>query len=149
VLHEADGPREITLLATGTEVGLAVQAREALAEKGNQAAVVSMPCWEIFAEQDQAYRKAVLGDAPRIGVEAAMPFGWERWLRPTDRFVGMSGCGASDHAATLQDHFGIPAKRIVAEAMEMMLRVDKAAQGDRGACLCPLGANCTVKPAPR
>lgn len=119
VLHEAEGPRDITLLATGTEVGLAVQARDALAEQGIQAAVVSMPCWELFADQDQAYRDAVLGDAPRIGVEAAMPFGWNTWLRPADRFVGMAGFGASDHADTLYAHFGIKVERIVSEALEM------------------------------
>ena len=62
--------RDVTILATGSEVGLAMDARELLAKDGMQAAVVSMPCWELFAAQPVAYREAVLGSAPRIAVEA-------------------------------------------------------------------------------
>lgn len=118
ILHETEGPRDVTLLATGTEVGLAVRARAALADRGIRAAVVSMPCWELFETQDLSYREAVLGDAPRIGIEAAMAFGWERWLRPSDRFVGMTGFGASDHADRLYTHFNITVERIVSEMAE-------------------------------
>jgi len=75
-----------------------------------------MPCWELFNAQDKAYRDAVLGTAPRIGIEAAMDFGWERWLRPDDRFIGMSGFGASDKSETLYQHFGITVERILLEA---------------------------------
>ena len=112
VLSGGDGPRDLTLLATGTEVGLAMEAREALAEAGICAAVVSMPCWELFEAQDERYRAAVLGIAPRIAVEAALSFGWERWLRPEDRFIGMTGFGASDRSEALYEHFGITAERI-------------------------------------
>ncbi|MCQ8241642.1 hypothetical protein NFI88_12420 [Acetobacteraceae bacterium KSS12] len=100
VVAEADGGRrEATLLATGPEVSTALQVRRLLArgEAGQQkiaAAVVSLPCWELFATQSPAYRAAVLGEAPRIGLEAASGFGWERWLGPDGAFIGMDGFGA-------------------------------------------------------
>jgi transketolase len=112
VLEEAQGgKRDVTILATGSEVGVAMEARERLANDGVRAAVVSMPCWELFAAQPVAYRDAVLGTAPRVGVEAAVAFGWERWLGDGGLFVGMPGFGASAPAAKLYEHFGItPAK---------------------------------------
>ncbi|MBQ0811164.1 transketolase [Roseovarius sp.] len=120
VLHEADGARDLTLLATGTEVGLAVEACAALDARGVKAAVVSMPCWELFNAEDRAYRDAVLGTAPRIGIEAAMDFGWDRWLRPQDCFIGMSGYGASDRSETLYAHFGISVERILQVADRLL-----------------------------
>lgn len=120
VLSEAQGPRDVTLLATGTEVGLAVEARATLDARGINAAVVSMPCWELFTQQDKTYRDGVLGTAPRIGIEAAMPFGWERWLRPDDRFIGMSGFGASDRSETLYQHFGITVERILSDTQSLL-----------------------------
>ena len=71
VLAEAEGPRAATLIATGSEVSIAMDARAALAAEGMAAAVVSLPCWELFSQQDEAYRMQVLGTAPRIGIEAA------------------------------------------------------------------------------
>lgn len=122
VLHETDGARDVTLLATGTEVGLAVAARQALAAKGIRAAVVSMPCWELFSAQDADYRRTVIGTAPRIGIEAAMQFGWERWLREDDHFIGMHGFGASDQSEKLFEHFGISIDAIVQAALKMTRR---------------------------
>ena len=113
VLAEVGGPRALTLLATGTEVGLAMEARVALQAQGISTAVVSMPCIELFLGQDAAYRDAVLGEAPRIAIEAALQFGWERVLRPGDRFVGMEGFGASDLGPALYRHFGITPERVV------------------------------------
>jgi transketolase len=107
-------------LATGTEVGLAVEACAALGARGVNAAVVSMPCWELFNAEDKAYRDAVLGTAPRIGIEAAMDFGWDRWLRPQDCFIGMSGYGASDRSETLYAHFGISVERILQAADRLL-----------------------------
>lgn len=104
--------RDLTLLATGTEVGLAVRAQSRLEAEGIRTSVVSMPCWELFEEQTASYRARVLGDAPRIGIEAALKFGWERWLRPSDQFVGMPGFGASAKAPQLYTHFGITEARI-------------------------------------
>jgi transketolase len=120
VLAEPNGARQVTLLGTGSEVSLALAARDLLAQQGVAAAVVSMPCWELFAEQDEAYRRQVLGDAPRVAVEAASGFGWERWLGARGRFVGMTGFGASAPGGDAYKHFGITAEA-VAEAARALL----------------------------
>jgi transketolase len=121
VLAEAGGARrDVTILATGSEVSLAMEAREQLEKSGVHAAVVSMPCWELFAAQPDSYRKAVLGSAPRIGVEAAIGMGWERWLGDGGTFIGMTGFGASAPAAKLYEHFGITAAHIVAAAKKLV-----------------------------
>ncbi|OYV40969.1 MAG: transketolase [Rhodospirillales bacterium 20-64-7] len=114
VLAEAEGERAATLIATGTEVSLAMAARATLAQEGIQVAVVSAPSFELFARQDAGYRAEVLGRAPRIGIEAASGFGWERWLGEDGVFIGMSGFGASAPAETLYAHFGITEAAIVA-----------------------------------
>jgi transketolase len=113
--------RDITLLATGSEVGIAMEARALLAGHGVEAAVVSMPCWELFAAQPVAYREAVLGSAPRVAVEAAVGFGWERWLGETGAFVGMHGFGASAPAAPLYEHFGITPAAVAAAARTLVV----------------------------
>ncbi|OXC73290.1 Transketolase [Caballeronia sordidicola] len=122
VLAEADGGQRVaTLLATGSEVALALQARSQLQDEGIATAVVSMPCWEIFDEQDDAYRAAVLGPGTvRIGVEAALRFGWDRYLGERGGFVGMTGFGASADAYTLFEHFGITAGHVVAEVKRFL-----------------------------
>ncbi len=114
VLAEADGPRQATVLATGSEVEIAMRAREMLAGDGIGVAVVSMPCWELFEAQDETYRAEVLGGAPRVAIEAAGPFGWDRWLGSDGVFIGMQGYGASAKAEDLYKHFGITAEAIVA-----------------------------------
>ena len=114
VLAEADGPRAATLIATGSEVCIAMQAREMLAGEGIKVAVVSLPCWELFEQQDESWRDQVLGGAPRIGIEAGVAFGWERWLGPDGVFIGMSSFGASAPAEELYRHFGITAEAAVA-----------------------------------
>ncbi len=114
VLAEADGPRQATVLATGSEVEIAMRAREMLAGEGIGVAVVSMPCWELFEQQDASYRAEVLGGAPRVAIEAAGPFGWDRWLGPDGTFIGMQGYGASAKAEDLYKHFGITAEAVVA-----------------------------------
>ncbi len=114
VLAEAEGKRAATIIATGTEVALAMGARDKLAKDGIFVAVVSAPSFELFARQDASYQDTVLGTAPRIGVEAAIGFGWERWLGPNGIFIGMGGFGASAPAETLYEHFGITEAAIVA-----------------------------------
>ncbi len=114
VLAESDGPRQATLIATGSEVSIAMAAREALAADGLATAVVSLPCWELFSVQDKAYRAAVLGGAPRVGIEAAGDFGWDRWLGPDGVFIGMHGFGASAPYEDLYKHFGITPEAIAA-----------------------------------
>jgi transketolase len=118
VLAEAVGVRRVTLLATGSEVALAIDARSMLQARGIPTAVVSMPCWELFAAQEADYRSSVLGvGTTRVGVEAAMKFGWERWLGDNGAFVGMTGFGASGPADALYRHFNITADAIVAAAL--------------------------------
>ena len=112
VLIEPAGTRHVTLLATGSEVSIAVAAQESLAAEGIRAAVVSMPCWELFERQGEAYHTAVLGSAPRVGVEAGVRMGWNRWLGRNASFVGMSEFGASAPVEALYPHFGITAQRV-------------------------------------
>ncbi len=114
VLFEADGKRQATILATGSEVSLAMEACSALKAQGINAAVVSLPCWELFDAQPEAYRAQVLGDAPRIAVEAASTFGWERYIGPKGAVVGMTSFGASAPAPALYKHFGITVGAVVA-----------------------------------
>ena len=113
VLAEAEGPRQATILATGSEVPIAMAAREKLAGDNIAVAVVSLPCWELFAQQDEAYRAQVLGGAPRVGIEAAGGFGWDRWLGPDGTFIGMPGFGASANYEDLYLHFGITPEAVV------------------------------------
>ena len=116
-LAAADGDAKVTLLATGSEVALAVEARGILQADGIATRVVSMPCWELFAAQDAAYRKAVLGPGTvRVGIEAAAEFGWERHLGTDGRFVGMTGFGGSAPVKDLFIKFGITPEAVVAAA---------------------------------
>jgi transketolase len=114
VLAEANGPRQATVIATGSEVPIAMAAREMLAGEGIAVAVVSLPCWELFELQDESYREEVLGGAVRIGVEAASPFGWDRWLGPSGTFIGLHGFGASGNYEDLYKHFGLTPENIAA-----------------------------------
>ena len=101
------GARDLTLIATGSEVEVALAAAETLTAEGRRVAVVSAPCFERFAARPAAERAALLGEAPRIGIEAAIRQGWDLFLRPEDGFVGMTGFGASAPAPALYAHFGI------------------------------------------
>jgi transketolase len=123
VLAEAEGPRQATLIATGSEVSLAMEARAKLAAEGIQAAVVSLPCWELFDDQSVDYRASVLGTAYRVGIEAAGGFGWDRWLGPEGTFIGMPGFGASAPAEALYEYFGITADAAVAAVRKRLGKV--------------------------
>ena len=105
--------RDVTLLATGSEVEIALKAADMLALRDVDAAVVSMPCWELFEKQSPDYRRQVLGSAPRVAVEAAARLGWDRWIGERGRFVGMNGFGASAPAPELYQHFGITPAGVV------------------------------------
>ncbi|HYM72996.1 MAG TPA: transketolase [Stellaceae bacterium] len=120
VLADVDGSRQVTLLATGSEVSIAMEARDALAKENIRAAVVSMPCWELFERQNEDYRSSVLGNVPRVGVEAAVRLGWDRWLGERSAFIGMESFGASAPIEALYPHFGITPER-VAEAARALL----------------------------
>jgi transketolase len=120
VLIEPKGARDVTLIGTGSELALAVAAAKALEGEGIAAAVVSMPCSELFAAQSASYRDEVLGASPRVAVEAAVPFGWSQWLGPDGAFVGMEGFGASAPAQHLYKHFGITAEAVAAAARTLV-----------------------------
>ena len=108
VLLEAEGERRVTLIATGSEVEIAVQARSVLQAQGIPTAVVSMPSWELFARQPAEHRRAVLRpDTVRVAVEALGTFGWERWVGEDGAVIGMTGFGASAPADQLYSRFGI------------------------------------------
>lgn len=115
VLQDAEDPA-VTLIATGSEVEIAVASQAALAEAGIAARVVSAPSFERFAEQDQAYRNSVLGKGPRIAIEAGVRQGWDAFLGPDDTFIGMSTFGASAPIKDLYEHFGITAEAVVEAA---------------------------------
>ncbi len=115
VLRETDGDRDVTLIASGSEVETILAAADLLAQQGVHAAVVSLPCWELFERQSADYRRAVLGTAPRVGVEAALRFGWDRWIGENGAFVGMNwlrrfGAGAGT-VQTFRHHRGSRRRR--------------------------------------
>ncbi|SHJ19925.1 transketolase [Aureimonas altamirensis DSM 21988] len=121
VLREAEGgARQVTLIATGSEIEIALAAADKLKGEGIAAAVVSAPCLDLFAEQDAGYRAEVLGTAPRVAVEAAIGFGWERWIGDNGRFIGMHGFGASGPAPKLYEKFGITADAVAKAARELI-----------------------------
>jgi transketolase len=114
VLQEAIGKREVTLLATGSEVEIAMKAQKTLEEKGIPTAVVSMPCWALFDKQDQAYKDAVLGkDTLRVAIEAASPMGWDKYIGGKGVMVGMTRFGASAPHDVLYEKFGFTPEHIV------------------------------------
>ena len=116
VAAEAEGARQVTLIASGSEVGIAYAAQASLAADGIAAAVVSAPCLELFWQQDADWREKVLGDTPRIVIEAALRQPWDRLLRDSDAFVGMDDFGASAPAPALYEHFGITADAVAEQA---------------------------------
>lgn len=121
VLRECPNKRDVTLIASGSEVEIAKASSDMLlSEYGINAAVISMPCWEKFEQQDESYQKATLGSAPRIAIEAAARMGWDRWIGEGGAFIGMEGFGASAPAGDLYAHFGITAEHIVNTALEMI-----------------------------
>ena len=105
--------RKATIIATGSEVSLAVEAQRQLRKEGIETAVVSMPCAELFDAQDVSYQEDVLGAAPRIAVEAASKFGWERYVGLNGDIIGMDGFGASGPAEELYKYFGITVDEVV------------------------------------
>ncbi len=127
VLAEAEGRRRAILLASGSEVSIALEAREALQAEGIGTRVVSMPCWELFAQQDETYRRRVLpAGAVRVATEAGLRAGWDRWLcgergrEARAGFVGMEGFGASAPAPRLFEEFGITAGAVAAQVRALL-----------------------------
>ena len=132
VLAEAEGKRQVILLATGSEVAVSLAARDILQAQGIGTRVVSMPCWELFEDQPERYRRKVLPAGPvRVAVEAGIRFGWDRWLygergrREKGGFVGMHGFGASAPAEALFSHFEITPEATAQKARELLHRQRK------------------------
>ncbi|HEX6958583.1 MAG TPA: transketolase [Ferrovibrio sp.] len=120
-LLPADGTAKVTLLATGSEIGVAVAARDLLQKDGIPTRVVSLPCFELFDEQDAAYREEVLGPGTvRIATEAGIRLGWDQYLDRKDGFVGMKSFGASAPFEQLYRHFGITAEAVAAAAKQRL-----------------------------
>lgn len=128
VLADSDGKRQAILMATGSEVAVAMAARNLLQTEGIGTRVVSMPCWELFAAQDESYRRRVLPAGPvRVAIEAGVRLGWDQWLlgeRGNAKkavFVGMQGFGASAPAGRLFEEFGITAQD-TADAVKSLIK---------------------------
>ncbi|EPX87777.1 transketolase [Rubellimicrobium thermophilum DSM 16684] len=120
IIRRFKADRDVTLIATGTEVALAIEAAQALEAEGYGVAVVSMPAWDLFDAQPQAYRDEVLGTAPRIAIEAAGKFGWTRYVASEADVIGMPGFGASAPAERLYQEFGITKAAIIARAKALV-----------------------------
>jgi transketolase len=112
---------KVTFFATGSEVEMAFAARDILAKEGITARIVSMPCWELFEQQDATYRDAVLGRGTvRVGIEAAVRLGWDRYIGADGAFVGMHGYGASAPYKDVYKHFGITAEAAADAARKLV-----------------------------
>ncbi|MCY4310135.1 MAG: transketolase [Rhodospirillaceae bacterium] len=120
ILSDVDGQRDVTLLASGSEMSIAIEAQTLLQEEGILAAVVSIPCWEMFERQSNHYQDVVLGGVPCVACEAAVDFGWERWTGNRRDFIGMHGFGASAPGEDLYEHFGITVAAIVEAARKIL-----------------------------
>ena len=120
VATDCDGDRQITLIASGSEISIAITAQTILAGEGISAAVVSVPCLDLFLMQDANYRNNILGKAPRIVIEAGLQQCWDRVLGDDDVFIGMNGFGASAPIDDLYNHFNITAKAVVASAKDQL-----------------------------
>jgi transketolase len=120
-ISPAQGKAQVSIFATGSEVSLAVEAQKLLAAQGVQARVVSVPCFELFQEQSDEARRAVIGDAPvKIAVEAAVRMGWDAIIGSDGAFIGMTGFGASGPYKELYNHFGITAAKVVEAALSKL-----------------------------
>jgi transketolase len=127
VVIEPESGRDVTLIATGSEVSIALEAAKLLAKDNVRAAVVSAPCFDLFRQQSREYRADILGSVPRIGVEAAIEGDWARWLGDGGEFVGMTGFGASAPAEVLYREFGITAEAVARAAQRCIARSPTAA----------------------
>jgi len=122
VLLDAEGPEQVRIFATGSELSIAVEARKLLSGQGIDAAVVSIPCFALFEEADADYRRGVIGPAGRlkVGIEAGVRHGWDSVIGPDGIFVGMSGFGASAPAPQLYKHFNITPEAVAGAVLDRL-----------------------------
>jgi transketolase len=112
---------KVSLIATGSEVSLAIAVQEILEQQNIPTQVVSLPCWELFDQQSQDYREQVLGqNCLRIAIEAASPFGWERYVKSSDHIIGLTTFGASAPYEDVYRHFGLTAENIVRHVKQLL-----------------------------
>jgi transketolase len=116
ILNNISKDRDITLIATGSEIEIAMEASEIMYKEGVKATVVSLPCWELFDIQSEEYKNQVLGNCPRIAIEAASEMGWSKYIGEKGIFIGMKSFGASGPASDLYNHFNITSKSIIDSA---------------------------------
>jgi transketolase len=118
-------PPEVILIATGSEVSLALDAHQRLVKEGIRSRVVSMPCWELFDAQQQQYRDAVLPPnvRARVSIEAASPFGWERYVGPGGAIIGVNRFGASAPGPVVMREFGFTSEHVAMVAKETLVRI--------------------------
>jgi transketolase len=131
ILSEAgDGPPDVILIGTGSEVQLCAKAQEKLKSRGVKARVVSMPSWDLFEAQDESYRESVLPKKikKRVTIEAASPIGWHRWAGDEGVVIGVDRFGASAPGQDVFDHLGITAEHVTAAALRILGRNDEADQ---------------------
>jgi transketolase len=118
VLARERGERpDVVLIASGSEVQLALEAREKLAERGVEARVVSLPCWELFRAAGAAHRATVLGDAPRVAIEAGSPFGWSEWVGPDGIVLGVDRFGQSGSDTDNFRDYGLTTEDLVSRTL--------------------------------
>jgi transketolase len=129
IITETEGDPDVVLIGTGSEVDLALRAAALLAEQGLRARVVSMPSWELFAQQDDAYRERVLGSTgtPRVAVEAGVTLGWDRFVGERGAVVGIDRYGASGPGGQVMKHFGFTPQRVAATALRVLGQDELAA----------------------
>lgn len=118
ILKDSESEPQVILIGTGSEVHICLEAQQQLAAEGISARVVSMPCWELFDAQSKEYRDSVLPPnvTARVGCEAGLRMGWDRYIGSEGKFVGMTGFGASAPADVLYEHFGITSDNVAAQA---------------------------------
>jgi transketolase len=122
-LIDADGGKpDVILIGTGSEVSMCVEAREKLAAEGIKARVVSMPSWDLFEKQDAAYKESVLPASvtARVSVEMASTFGWDRYVGPKGKMIGMHSFGASAPIKDVMKKFGFTVENVVATAKQIL-----------------------------
>ena len=121
IIYGHSKKRDLTIISSGSELSIAMEAAKELEDKDDfSIVVVSMPCWELFDDQSEEYKSLTLGEEPRIGIEASIYFGWGKWLREKDAFIGMSSFGASGPAEELYDYFKINKAELVKKSKNML-----------------------------
>ena len=120
IIRDVKGKRDVTLIASGSEVEIAIQTSELLIKENINAAVISFPCWELFEKQSNHYKSEVLGSVMKVGIEAGSEMGWHKYIGSEGFFVGINSFGASGPAAELFKFFGFDPNKIMEKILKRM-----------------------------